>query len=217
MSGVLDNLLNARFYAVDGVQQTRRQTINFIGVEVVHDATTDTMSLNFTGNLPATPSAYQHLEYNGTAWVPVDSLTLPVTGSVHMATPATGAGADLLLAAGDGGLALPGGVGGNAILRAGNASGDNVAGEVQVRGSFGNVQLRANNYGIAFNGLAPVARPSINAVADSSGGAAGYQLNAVSGSGADAAINNDLATLCGWIQRLHTALVHNGLISTTPV
>jgi len=48
MSTLLDDLINARFYQVAGVQQTRRATINFAGdVSVSHDEIAGVMTLTF--------------------------------------------------------------------------------------------------------------------------------------------------------------------------
>jgi len=56
MSDLLDNLINARFYSVNGVVQARRQTVDFagVGVSVAHDAVADKMTVTVTDDR-ATP------------------------------------------------------------------------------------------------------------------------------------------------------------------
>jgi hypothetical protein len=54
MSGLLDNLINARFYSVNGVEQPRRQTVDFagVGVSVAHDAPADKMTVTVADSAP---------------------------------------------------------------------------------------------------------------------------------------------------------------------
>lgn len=65
---------------------------------------------------------------------------------------------------------------------------------------------------LAVSTNAPVDGTSVTALTDSTGGTANNTLTAISGSGADAAINNNFADLASKVNELRTVLVNLGYV-----
>lgn len=128
-----------------------------------------------------------------------------------------GAGGAVTIAGGDAGVNNGGGGynGGDATLRAGALSGSGVDGNVII-GATNTAEIRVGASGkkIGFFGVtAVVQQADIGALTDSTGGTADNTVAAVSGSGADATINNNFADLIDQINQLRTTLRNYGLMA----
>jgi hypothetical protein len=83
-----------------------------------------------------------------------------------------------------------------------------VAGELAVDGA-----LNHDGSTVGFYGVTPVTRQAVATRGDDTGGSTSGALANVSGTGADAAINNNFARLAATVNNLITALETTGLVS----
>jgi hypothetical protein len=214
----LDAFFSAYIIRSDGTDQTSREALNFIGFSFADDSVNNEIEIN----LP-TGVTNQILQNNGSSYTATSNLTLPsgANRTITIADPTTAtAGDSLTIYPGDGTDAGALDSGGNLVLRCGEGAPGEDNGELQLLDGEAAEVITIANIGIVgsasalsfFGGNPVIQQGPIADTTDSSGGSAGNTIGAVSGSGDDAQINDNFASLTAKVQALKDALENYRLL-----
>jgi hypothetical protein len=202
----LDAFFAAHIIRADGTNQTARGALNFIGFSLVDDAINSEIEIN----LPAGVTN-QILQNNGSSYTATSNLTLP-NGANRTISIADAQADSLTIRPSDGITSLDSGA--ELYIRPGEGAPGENNGELQLLDGEGGEVITIANIGAVgsasalsfFGGVPVIQQGPIADTTDSSGGSAGNTIGAVSGSGDDAQINDNFASLTAKVQALKDAL-----------
>jgi hypothetical protein len=208
----LDAFFSAYIIRSDGTEQTSREALNFIGFSLTDDSVNNEIEIN----LP-TGVTNQILQNNGSSYTATSNLTLP-NGANRTISIADAQADSLTIRPSDGITSLDSGA--ELYIRPGEGAPGENNGELQLLDGEGGEVITIANIGAVgsasalsfFGGVPVIQQGPIADTTDSSGGSAGNTIGAVSGSGDDAQINDNFASLTAKVQALKDALENYRLL-----